>query len=162
MEVLNDLLGLDLKDLEWHHMVIRAVLVFIVALIYVRIAGMRAFGSHTPFDVVVTITMGAMLSRCISGHYPIVPLLSGAFTLAIVHRLTAHLTCRFKSLRILTQGKPVLLYSNGNFIDKNLNNNAISSADLDRALREQGLKEWSKVDSAWYETSGKISIVKKQ
>jgi uncharacterized membrane protein YcaP (DUF421 family) len=161
MELLNDLLGLDLKDLEWYHMVIRAILMFCLALLFIRVAGMRAFGSRTPFDVVITITIGAILSRGISGHYPLLPLICAAFTLAVVHRFTAFLTWKFKAFRKLTEGEPVLLYREGKFETRNLAKHSITDEDLERTLREQGLSDWGKVESVWYEISGKISIVQK-
>jgi uncharacterized membrane protein YcaP (DUF421 family) len=161
MEFIDDILGLSQHDLEWYQMMIRAVVVFFIALALIRIAGMRAFGSRTPFDTVLTITIGALLSRCISGHYPLFACLLAAFTLAIVTRLVAMLSYKFQSIRKLTEGDAVLIFDKGMRNEDNLRKFAISQKDLDRSLRENNAKDFSQVESMWYEVNGKITVVKK-
>ena len=105
MEILNNLLGFGQHDLEWYQAALRAVLMFVIAMITIYIAGIRSFGAKTPFDVVVSITLGAVLSRCITGHYPIFPCVSAAFALALCHRSVAFFTHRFAIVRKVTEGK---------------------------------------------------------
>ena len=142
-------------------MVVRAIVVYAVALAYIRIAGMRSFGTSSAFDVVVTITMGAVLSRSITGHYPFFPCLITAAVLALCHRLIAFLNFKVDAVRRAAEGKPVLLFREGLFAEKNLSLHSIHRADLDRTLREKGIDDYNKVKSIWYEVDGKISVVKK-
>src|ERR1044071_2784174 len=108
-----DLLGLKQEDLEWYQMTVRAIIVFIVALIFIRIAGMRSFGFRSPFDVVLSITIGAVLGRCISGQYPFFSCLAAAITLAFLHRFIAWLSYKSRTIHKLAEGDPVLLYKDG-------------------------------------------------
>jgi uncharacterized membrane protein YcaP (DUF421 family) len=162
MEWLDSILGLSAKDLEWYQMVLRAIIVYIVALAYIRIAGMRSFGTNSAFDVVVTITMGAVLSRSITGHYPFFPCLATAAVLALCHRLIAFLNFKVVAVRHAAEGRPVLLYTEGLFLEKNLSLHSIHRDDLERTLREEGIDGYEKVKSIWYEVDGKISVVKKE
>ncbi|MEI9918472.1 MAG: DUF421 domain-containing protein [Bacteroidota bacterium] len=139
MEWLDKILGLSAHELEWYQMVLRAVIVYAVALVYIRIAGMRSFGTSSAFDVVITITIGGILSRTITGHYPFFPVLLTAFVMALCHRLIALLTFKSDKARIAAEGKPVLLFTEGSFVEKNLSMNSIHRTDLDRTLREQDL-----------------------
>jgi uncharacterized membrane protein YcaP (DUF421 family) len=159
---INDILGLNSYDLEWYQMVLRAVIVFTVALLFIRTAGMRSFGTQSAFDVVFNITMGAILSRCITGHYPFLPCLLGAFTLAIMHRLVAFLAFHFKAVHKVAQGDAIPLYKDGVKMEQNLSKNLIHEKEVERALREQNEDSFQKVKSMWYESDGKISIVKKE
>jgi uncharacterized membrane protein YcaP (DUF421 family) len=162
MEI-NELLGLKtIGDLEGHQMVLRAIVVFIVALIVIRIAGMRAFGTKSAFDVVVSITMGAILSRCITGHYPFLPCLLAAFTLAVMHRITSFLVYHFRAVQKIAEGDSILLFDHNEELKKNMSKNLISEKDIEKALRQQNVDSVKNVKSIWYETDGKISVVKKE
>ena len=156
-----DLLGLEVKELEWYQMVIRAIVVFLIALAFIRIAGMRSFGFRSPFDIVLSITLGAVLSRCITGHYPFFPCLAAATTLAFFHRIIAWFSYKNTIINKLTEGDPVLLYKDGKKIEKNLEEFNISESDITKALHQQNLGDYKKVASIWLETDGTISIVKK-
>jgi uncharacterized membrane protein YcaP (DUF421 family) len=156
-----DLLGLDAKDLEWYQMFIRTLIVFVVAIAFIRVAGMRTFGTKTAFDVVVSITLGAILSRCITGHYPFFPTLSAALFLAAFHRLFAWLCYKSKFFCKLIEGDQLLLFKNGRHVNSNLARQCITEKDLIKALHEENLAGYDDVDTIWLEPDGKISIVKK-
>jgi len=159
MDVLNDLLGLDAEELLWYQMMIRAVLVFGVALLFIRITGMRSFGAQSAFDIVFSITIGGVLSRCITGHYPFFSTLLAAFTLAFCHKIIA-LLARNEQFRRLTEGDSVCLYKDKQMQYKNMRRYAINKQDLIAALHAANLDEYAQVKSIWYETSGEINIVK--
>ena len=157
-----DLLGLDQKDLEWYQMFIRTVIVFITAIAFIRVAGMRTFGTKTAFDVVVSITLGALLSRCITGHYPFFPTLGTAMFLALFHRCCAWLSYRNDWIRKLIEGQAILLFKNGKKDAINLKKYSITECDLLKSLHESNVDSFSQVESMWLEADGKISVVKKE
>jgi uncharacterized membrane protein YcaP (DUF421 family) len=158
---MEDLLGLEVKDLEWYQMALRAMLVFFVALIFIRLAGMRSFGNRSAFDVVLNITIGAILGRAIAGHYPFFTCLLAAAVLALCHRLTAFLTTGSAGLRKLIEGESIRLFHGEKSDHKKLKQHSISAEDINRTLREENIDDLKKVKEIWYETDGKISIVKK-
>jgi len=156
-----DLLGLDAKDLEWYQMFTRAFIVFVTAIAFIRIAGMRSFGTQSAFDVVLSITLGAILSRCITGHYPFFPTLATALFVALLHRIFAWLSFSSKIINKLTEGEPIILYRAGKKNEKNLARHSIPEKDLMQALHEENIDSYENVKAIWFETDGKISIVKK-
>jgi len=155
-----DFLGLDKENLEWFQMFTRTLIVFLVAIIFIRVAGMRTFGTKTAFDVVVSITLGAVLSRCITGHYPFFPTLGSALLLALIHRVFAWLCYKSSFLRRMIEGEAILLYHNEKKIKANLARQCITEQDLSKALHEENLDGFEKVKEIWLEPDGKISIVK--
>jgi uncharacterized membrane protein YcaP (DUF421 family) len=155
-----DLLGSSEKDLQWYQMFARALIVFIVAIIFIRIAGMRSFGTQSAFDVVLSITLGAVLSRAITGGYPFFATLSTAMFLALLHRLVAWGSCQNKIISKITQGDSVVLFKDGMKNEKNLVKHSISEKDLVKALHEENMDDYKKIKSMWLEPDGKISIVK--
>jgi uncharacterized membrane protein YcaP (DUF421 family) len=160
--MLPDLLGLDAEDLAWYQMCVRTVIVFILAIIFIRVAGVRTFGTKTSFDIVVSITLGALLSRCITGHYPFFPTLSAVLCLALFHRFSAWIVYRSKFLCRLMEGDSIPLFRGGKREQKNLAKHCVSEKDITKALHEQNLAGLEKVESIWLEPDGKISVVKKQ
>ena len=54
-------------------MTIRALIVYISGLVFIKIAGMRTFSSQSVLDVILSITPGSMLSRAIIGHFLFIP-----------------------------------------------------------------------------------------
>jgi uncharacterized membrane protein YcaP (DUF421 family) len=156
-----DLLGLNSEDLEWYQMAIRGVIVFFSALVFIRIAGMRSFGNSSAFDVVLNITIGAILSRCITGHYPFFSCLLTAGILSFCHRITAFATSRIEGIRKAIEGVPINLFENGHLKRDVLKKFCISEEDIRRTLREKNIDNLSKAQSIWYETDGSISVVKR-
>jgi uncharacterized membrane protein YcaP (DUF421 family) len=156
-----DLIGLTTKDPEWYQIMVRTIVVFIVALAFIRISGMRTFGTQSAFDVVVSITLGALLSRAITGHYPFFNCLGSACLLVVLHRITSHLSSKSKLIKKIAEGEPKTLFENGQLVKANLIKYGITEEDIVRALHEQNINVLKKVESIILETDGTISVVKK-
>src|ERR1700712_2884898 len=86
MQILKEVFGVG-KDLCWYQMGGRAVIVFIVALLMIRLSGRRSFGQKTALDTIVAITMGATLSRAIVGASAFFPIVCACLTIALIHRM---------------------------------------------------------------------------
>jgi uncharacterized membrane protein YcaP (DUF421 family) len=156
-----DLLGLEVKDLQWYQMLIRTVIVFIVALIFIRVSGMRTFGTQSAFDVIVVITLGGILGRCIMGHYPFFASIGAAGCITLLHKLASVLAYRSKLIRYLIEGDAVLLFKNGEKLIRKLKQYDITDQELIAAIHEQSLDSFEKVKSIWLEPDGKLSVIKK-
>jgi uncharacterized membrane protein YcaP (DUF421 family) len=157
-----DLLGLEVKDLEWYQMCTRTIIVFFIALIFFRVSGMRTFGTQSAFDVIVSLTLGAILSRCITGHYPFFSCLSAATLLVILHQVIAFLTYRSKKIRKIAEGQAIILFEDGKKVEKNLSEYSIIDTELQQALHQANVDSYDKVKAIWLEPSGNISVVKKE
>jgi uncharacterized membrane protein YcaP (DUF421 family) len=156
-----DLLGLDAKDLEWYQMFTRTLIVFFAALIFIRISGMRTFGTSSAFDVVVSITLGAILGRCIMGHYPFFPSLAAAGFFVCLHWLVARISARRPFICKLTEGDPILLFSDGEQKLQAQKKYNITPAEILAAIHEQNIDDFDRVKSIWLEPDGVLSVVKK-
>ena len=157
-----DLLGIDQKDLEWYQMMTRTVIVFIMAMLFIRLSGMRTFGTSSAFDVVVSITLGGMLGRCIMGHYPFVASLSAAAFLMVLHRLVSFVSARNKFIRRITEGEGVLLFKNGQALQRQLRKYDITDKELQAAVHKESIDSFAEVKSIWLEPDGTISVIKKK
>jgi uncharacterized membrane protein YcaP (DUF421 family) len=142
-------------------MVTRTVIVFIAALAFIRLTGMRTFGTQSAFDVIVVITLGGILGRCIMGHYPFFASLTAAAALVALHKLVSILASRSKNICRLVEGDAVLLFDNGIKLADRLKLYDITEKELVAAMHEKSVDNFSKVKTIWLEPDGKLSVIKK-
>lgn len=159
----EQLLGLGEKDLSAGQMSARAVIIFFVALGLLRMTGMRSFGKSSAFDVIISITLGAVLSRAITGEVPFVPTLVAAVVLALIHKALAMITARHHKIGLIVKGEPRLVVKNGVIIRKNMHYGDLSETDLMEGIRKNiNVDRLEQVKEAYFDRDGAISAVKKE
>ena len=152
--------GDQLSELQ---MCARAVLVFLIAIFYLRLAGKRSFGMNTPLDFVITMLLGSILSRAVTGASPFLPTVLAAGTLVILHRLSGWLAVLSHWFGIVFKGKETLIYHKGRFIKDNMTACMVTENDMRSCLRQILQDEsFEQVESMYIERNGTISITKKQ
>lgn len=163
MDTLENLIrivfGSHHQDLSALQMMVRAIITFLFALLIIRLAGIRSFGSQSAFDIVLSITVGAVLSRCITGKYPYFACLGAAAILAVMHRVFAMISCKSKWWSKLIKGDADIIYENGVLHKEKMKLHNISKEDLEQAMRKIGLVSFDQVEKAVFETDGKISVI---
>lgn len=156
------LLGLGEKDLTAMQMSVRALIIFFVALALIRLTGMRSFGKSTAFDVIISITLGAILSRAITGEVPFFPTIIAAVVLALIHKVIAMITARSHKIGKVLKGEPRLIVKNGFIIWKNMRYGDLSETDLMEGIRKNiNVDKLEKVKEAYFDRDGAISAVRK-
>lgn len=148
-------------DLNPWQMACRAFVVFFVALFLHRLAGKRALGMHSPFDNVIGLLLGAVLSRAIVGASPFLSTLAACLVLVLLHRLLGWLTCYSPRFESLVKGNKKQLYDQSGYHREAMRSEHITQEDLLEEVRNQANTE-SVVDiqSAYLERNGKISVIK--
>ncbi len=150
------------KGLSVLQMTSRTVLVFIITLILIRISGRRSFGLHTPLDNIITIVLGAVMSRAIVGASDFLPVIASCTTLVLVHRLFAYLMVRHPVFSKLVSGEKIILYKEGNFIENNMDKVQVCREDILQEVRKTALTEkLESIEKIYIERNGEINSVKK-
>lgn len=163
METLKDIFGLRVQELHFYQMMARAVVVFFMALVFVRFAGLRTLGKFSAFDHITVLTIGAIMGRSVVARGPFFSFILAVVVIILLHRAMAWLSFKSHKLGKVIKGEPLLLYKNGQLVHKNLNNSMVTKEDLEETLRViLNENSFDKVDEIRLERSGKISIVKKQ
>jgi len=159
--LIHHMVGSDTEDLNVLQMVVRAIITFLVALLLIRTAGIRSFGSKSAFDIVLSITMGAVLSRCISGHYSFIACIAAGTALAFMHRFLGLLSSNYSWFEKLINGAPDVLIQKNKMHHKNLKKNNLTLQDLRQAAHRDGIASLDDVEEAFFETNGKITLIQK-
>jgi uncharacterized membrane protein YcaP (DUF421 family) len=164
MEYLEKLLGLGLQPSEMNtlQVCLRAFVVFVSALIIVRVANRRFLGKLSALDVILGFVLASMLARAINGSGPLFQSIAAGFVLVFLHRVLAFGAARSHKFGKLVKGEPDVLIENGRLSKDKLRVHNITEADLLEALRVDGSTEdLNLVRKATLERDGTISVVKK-
>src|SRR5438034_10929172 len=110
-QLLQMLLGISVppKDLTFLQVSIRGVVVFIAALIMVRLSSKRSLAEKTAFDAVLVVIIGSMLARVINGSEAFFPTLGTGFVLVLLHRLFVVAAFFSQAFELLGKGTPAVL-----------------------------------------------------
>jgi uncharacterized membrane protein YcaP (DUF421 family) len=92
---------------------IRAVVVFIILIAYVRIGKKRFLGSATAFDAILLIVIGSIASRAISGTAPFVASLAATLVLILFHWLISFVARDSATLSNLIKGHDTPIIKDG-------------------------------------------------
>jgi uncharacterized membrane protein YcaP (DUF421 family) len=162
MELLVQIFG-EGKDLNALQMSCRGVVVFIIALVLIRLSGRRSFGIRTPLDNIISISLGAILSRAIVGASAFLPIIVCCFVIVILHRAFGWLVVNSKAAGRLIEGDKILLFDDGKFIQENVEKGLLCREDIMQGIRKSALTEdMNSIDKVYMERNGEISAIKKQ
>lgn len=150
------------KDLNMLQMSLRAVLVFLIGLVLVRLSGRRSFGMRMPFDNVVTIILGAVLSRAVIGASPFWPTIAASAVIVAMHRLFAWLSLYSDAFGCLIKGESLSLYKEGKINQQLMKDTLMTEKDLIEGIRiNSNLDTLEDVKEVFVERDGQVSVVKK-
>ena len=153
-------LGLENDKISVWQMSLRALVVFVAAIVMLKIGDKRFMGKSTAFDVALGIIFGSVVSRAITGNAPFGPTLAASLVLVLLHWVLSAIAFRSHSFGNLVKGRNQLLVRDGELLHNEMRRTHVTEHDLNEALRQQGEPaDLSRVREAHLERDGSISIV---
>lgn len=150
------------KELTALQMSARAVVVFVMALVMLRVTGQRTFGNKSAVDNVVMIVLGAILSRGITGSSPFIPVICASFAIVLFHRFLSWTALFNKTMARWIKGSRVSLYSNGKQHKANMRKTLVSHDDVMEAVHLQtNTDSVENIAQIYMEACGEMSVIKK-
>ena len=146
----------------WWVFVSRALVVYVLVMVLVRVSGKRAVGQFTPFDLVLLILIGNAVQNGLNGGDNSVTgavILAG--TLILLNFGVAFVTARSQRAERIIEGVPMVLARDGVVFEDVLRRELVSLDDFHEALRMNNLADPDDVALALLETNGSISVVPK-
>jgi uncharacterized membrane protein YcaP (DUF421 family) len=151
------------RSLDPLQMGLRSIVVFVIALVMIRVSGRRSFGQRSPFDSVVVILLGATLSRGIVGASPFISTVVASFMIVVCHRMLAWACIRSRRFELLVGGVEREVFSNGQFNAKEMHAALVSRTDVEESVRQKtGSRSMDNVAAAILERNGEVSIIHKR
>lgn len=160
---LSQALGLGWKPelLTFPQLIWRALIIFGIALVLMRVGHKRSLTRRTAFDMAFIVIIGAILARAINGSAPFFGTIGISCLLVALHRLFAFIASRSPGFERLIKGTPVELVQGGERIRKQMRRHDITDADLEEDMHLSGHTSCEQIAVARLERSGDISFAKK-
>jgi uncharacterized membrane protein YcaP (DUF421 family) len=158
-QIWTDMFWLGLPILE---KVLRSSLVYIFMVVGLRLFGKRELAQTNTFDLIVLLTLSNTLQNAIIGDdNSITGGVIGAISLLVLNYLVVRFLFRRAKLDRFLEGAPVLLIKDGKVLQRNLDRELITLAELTAAAHKQGLRNLEDVDRCVLETGGSLAFIAK-
>jgi uncharacterized membrane protein YcaP (DUF421 family) len=143
--------------------VIRAAFAFAFIFFLTRIAGRRELSSLEPFDLILLIVLGDLVQQGVTqSDYSVTGLVLAAGTIALMQIAVSYINFRFKRVRTVLDGEPIVLIEDGRVLTRNVHRERLTRHELEEQARLSQIESLDKVRWAVLETSGQISFIPKQ
>ncbi len=141
---------------------IRAFFLFSFVFLLTRIMGRRELSSLEPFDLILLIVIGDAIQQGLTqDDYSVTGALIVVGTFAVLQVTVSFLSYRFRPLRSMLDGEPIVVVRDGKPIERNLRRERLT---IEEVLVEARLQQVASIEEiAWavLETSGKVSVIPK-
>lgn len=141
---------------------IRAIILYIVVLIVMRLMGKREIGQLQPFELAISIMIADLASVPMSElGIPITNGIIPILALLVIYMIISVLNMKSVNVRKIMSGKPSLLVYRGKIDEKILKKERITINELQERLRGQNVFNLSDVEYAILETNGQVTVIQK-
>jgi uncharacterized membrane protein YcaP (DUF421 family) len=143
-------------------LVIRAVVLFFFVFLLTRVVGKRELSSLEPFDLILLIILGDAIQQGLTqDDYSVTGALIVVTTFAVLQVAISFFGFRYRFLRRVLEGEPVVILQEGKLIERNLKRERLTAEEVASAARQQQIASLEDVQWAVLETNGSISFIPK-
>jgi uncharacterized membrane protein YcaP (DUF421 family) len=140
--------------------VLFSAIAYVCLITLVRLLGHRTISKMNPGDFVVTVAIGSVTADLILlGEVSLAQGLSALITLLGIQFITEWATTHSDRLRVLADGRPVLLAHRGVLFHETMKQQNIHEEDILAAAREHGLGRLADVHAVVLEVDGQFSLI---
>jgi len=140
----------------------RAILLYIIVLIVMRLMGKREIGQLQPFELAISIMIADLASIPMTDTG--VPISNGIIPilgLLVMHLVISVVNLKSIKAREIICGKPRILIYRGKIDEKALKKERFTINELEERLRGNNVVNLGDVEYAILETSGNITVIQK-
>jgi uncharacterized membrane protein YcaP (DUF421 family) len=142
--------------------VFRALVAFLFIFLLTRAVGRRELSSFEPFDLIMLVVLGDLVQQGVTqSDYSVTGLILAAGTIAVMTVIVSWFSWRFRRLRVVLDGEPIILVQDGEVIQRNIDRNRITREELAAAARQQQIDKIEDIRWAVLETGGQIAVIPK-
>lgn len=143
-------------------LIFRTILMYGITFITLRIMGKREIGKLSIFDLVISIMIAEIAIFVLEDVKK--PLIDGIIPIAVLVTIQVALAywgLKSRKVRLLADGKPSIIVSNGKLHRKEMSKLRYNLDDLMQQLRGKDINSLTDVEFAILETSGQLTVIPK-
>jgi uncharacterized membrane protein YcaP (DUF421 family) len=141
--------------------VLRALIIYVLVFAFTRALGRRELSTLQPFDFILLVVIGDLIQSGVTQNdLSVTGVLLVVCTIGILQVIFSYLSFRFRRVRPVLQGEPIVLVENGQLIDRNMRRERLTLDDLAEKARLSEIESIDEIKWAVLETNGDISFIK--
>jgi uncharacterized membrane protein YcaP (DUF421 family) len=141
-------------------LVLRTIFVFVLILVVTRAVGRRELSSMEPIDLILLVVIGDLVQSGVTqSDYSLTGTTIVIVTMALLVVGTAWLGYRFRGLRPILEGEPIVVVVDGRVLEKNLRRQRMTVEELGAEARLAQIGSLEDVRYAVLESNGKVSFL---
>jgi uncharacterized membrane protein YcaP (DUF421 family) len=144
-------------------LVFRAIFLFFFVFLLTRVIGKRELSSLEPFDLILLIVAGDAIQQGLTqDDYSVTGSVIVVGTIALLQVAISFTGYKFRFLRRVLEGEPVVIVQDGQVIERNLRRERLTAEEVASEARQQQIASLDDVQWAVLETNGSISFIPKK
>lgn len=147
--------------IEYFNLMSRAVILYFLIILFLRIMGKREVGELSVFDLVLYFVMSELVTLSLENveesiWKSVVPII----TLTLMQLVLSWIILKRKNVRDFVEGSPVIIIKHGIINQAEMKRQRYSIDDLMYQLREKNIGSVSEVEFALLENAGVLTVLK--
>ena len=140
----------------------RAIVLYIIVLVVMRLMGKREIGQLQPFELAISIMIADLAATPMAeSGVPITNGIMPILGLLVMHLIISMINIKSTKARQIICGKPSLLIFRGKIDQKVLKKERFTINELEERLRDNNIFNIGDVEYAILETSGQVTVIPK-
>jgi len=143
---------------------LRAVVVYFFIFLLTRIVGRRELSSLGPFDIILLVVIGDAVQQGLTqDDYSLTGAVIVVTAIALLQVFTSYLSFRFRVLRPVLEGDPIVIIQDGKPIERNMHRERLTLEDvMEEARSSAQIASVDEIQFAVVERNGTISFLEKK
>jgi uncharacterized membrane protein YcaP (DUF421 family) len=139
---------------------LRAVAVYALMLVVIRVSGKRTIGNFSAFDLLVALMLGEVVDEIIYGDVTFTQGAIPILTVAILQYANSWASYWGHGMDRVLEGSPSIVVRHGRLQRDGMRQERMNEKDVMAELRLRGVAELSEVRLAAIENDGQLSVVR--
>ena len=139
---------------------LRALAVYALMLVVIRVLGKRTVGNFAAFDLLVALMLGEVVDEIIYGDVSFAQGTVAILVVAAAHYGNSWLSYWDHGFDALLEGKPTPIVRDGEMVVAGMRAERINAKGVMHELRLQGIDDMKEVKLAMIEVDGVVSVIK--
>jgi len=126
------------------------------------VLGRRELSELQPFDLILLVLIGDLIQQGVTQNdLSVTGLVLVVSTIGLLQVASSYLSYRFRRLRPLLQGEPIVIVENGRPIERSMRRERLTIDDVAEQARLNEIESIDQIKWAVLETTGRISFIKR-